>query len=318
MVTGANGFVGVHLIRELIGDFHGNTEDYEVIAVDNLRYGPWRFSEDQRRKFRAEHLDIRDGDKLQGVIEEFNPQAIIHLAAIHFIPECENQPDDAISTNLQGTVELLRRCPTGCRFVFTSSAAVYSPRDTAHDELISKTGPVDVYGFSKLHGEDYVQYFGKLREFETVIVRLFNVIGADETNPHVLPEIIKQLKGGARTLSLGNVHPKRDYVHVQDVAQGFIALATRPIEEGCTMPVVVNLGSGKEYSVSEVVQHLSAIVGEDINIKLDPARVRAVDRPNLLSDNRRIQRLFGWCPRHELTGALQAIWEDPNLDTLVS
>jgi len=300
-------------MRELI-----SMPEHEVLAIDSLRYGPWRFSENELGKFRRAHTDIREGKILEPLVGEFRPETIIHLAAIHFIPECEAQPQDAVSTNVQGTLELLRFCPPNCRFVFTSSAAVYTPMDTPHCELESEVGPVDVYGFSKLHGEDYVTYFGALRGFETVIVRLFNVIGPGETNPHVLPEIIKQLKCGRRSLQLGNVHPKRDYIHVWDVARGFIQMATQPIPADEAMPVIVNLGSGRSYSVSEIVDHLSKIVGDTIDIVVDPARVRQVDRPNLVSDNSRIQRIFDWSPQYDLGRGLRSIWEDPNLGTVRS
>ena len=313
LVTGANGFVGLQLIRELI-----DMPEHEVLAIDSLRYGPWRFSEVELGKFGHAHIDIRDATALEPIIADFRPEALIHLAAIHFIPECEEQPQDAVSTNVQGTLELLRFCPPDCRFVFTSSAAVYTPQETAHSELSSEVGPVDVYGFSKLHGEDYVKYFGALRGFETVIVRLFNVIGPGETNPHVLPEIIRQLKSGRRSLELGNVHPKRDYIHVQDVARGFIQVATQPLPEDVAVPVTVNLGSGLSYSVSEIVDQLSRIVGDSIDIVVDPARVRQVDRPNLVSNNSRIQRLFDWSPQFDLGEGLRSTWEDPNLGTLKS
>jgi len=293
LVTGANGFVGLQLIRELI-----DMPEHETLAIDSLRYGPWRFSDDELGRFRHVHADIRDAKVIEPLIDEFRPETIIHLAAIHFIPECEEQPQDAVSTNVQGTLELLRFCPPNCRFVFTSSAAVYTPLDTPHCELSSELGPVDVYGFSKLHGEDYVEYFGALKGFETVIVRLFNVIGPGETNPHVLPEIIKQLKSGRRCLELGNVHPKRDYIHVQDVARGFIQVATQPIPIDEATPVTVNLGSGRSYSVAEIVDHLSEILGASIEIVVDPARVRAVDRPNLVSKSGAAQYLGRPQPRY--------------------
>jgi UDP-glucose 4-epimerase len=306
VVTGANGFVGAHVVREL-------KRHHEVLAIDNLRYGPWRFSARELEAFRTDTSDIRDRAAIKDVIAGFDPQAIIHLAAVHFIPECERLPDEAVSINVQGTVNLLLACPSACRFVNTSSAAVYAPKLGAHLEREDAVGPVDVYGFTKLQAEEYVRYFTAQKNLQSVIVRLFNVVGPGETNPHVLPEIIKQLKAGGRRLSLGNLQPKRDYIYVLDVAEGFIAAATRPMPKHVgNEAVVVNLGSGKSYSVEELVNRLATIVGDRIEINIDPQRVRKVDRPDLLSNNTRMSELFAWTPRHDIDQALSKTWANPD------
>jgi UDP-glucose 4-epimerase len=265
-------------------------------------------------RFETNTADLRDRNLIQDAVSNFDPHAILHLAAVHFIPECEQLPDQAVSINVQGTINLLLACPTTCRFIFTSSAAVYSPKESAHLEQQDPVGPVDVYGFTKLHGEDFVHYFSMQKMLQSVIVRLFNVVGPGETNPHVLPEIIKQLKGGVRRLRLGNVQPKRDYIYVKDVAEGFIAVATQPFPQAeGHRPVVVNLGSGKSYSVSELVDRLSVIIGDKVEIDVDPQRVRRVDRPNLLSDNTQMRKLFSWTVRHEIDQALRKTWANPDL-----
>lgn len=307
MVTGANGFVGLQLIRELI------KTDHDVVAVDSLRYGPWRFSDEEMSQFSIAEIDITDEDFVQQIMEEYQPESIIHLAAVHFIPECEQKPAETVSINVLGTVNLLKHMPKGCRFVHTSSAAVYLPSEEPHTEFGSAIGPVDVYGYTKLHGEDYCKYFAERKDAETVVVRLFNVVGPGETNPHVLPEIIKQLKDGKRTLQLGNITPKRDYIHVADVARGFIACATGTIPADEKLPLTVNLGTGTSHSVAEMLEVLSEIIGQEIEVETDPARVRAVDRPELLADNSRMKSIFGWTAEHDLRQSLKDTWDDPNI-----
>lgn len=305
-VTGANGFVGAHVVRALV-------PGHDVLAIDNLRYGPWRFTAEERSRFASDTTDLRDGPSVLALIDRFRPEAIIHLAAIHFIPECERLPEDAVTINVQGTVNLLAACPDGCRMVYASTAAVYAPSDVAHTESRSAIGPMDVYGFTKLHGEDFVRYFSAQKGIQSVIVRLFNVIGPGETNPHVLPEIIRQLKAGARRLALGNVHPKRDYIYVQDVAEGFIAAATQDLREaGSDGPIVANLGSGKSYSVKELVERLSDTIGDEISIGVDQGRVRLVDRPHLLADNTTMRTVFRWAPKYGIDDALRSIWLKPD------
>src|SRR5262249_16701675 len=108
--------------------------------------------------------------------------------------------------------------------VFTSSAAVY-PRDGGPFREEHAPGPLDTYGHTKLSGEDLVRLFGREAGVRVVVARLFNAFGPDDTNPHLVPEVVRQLRGGARALRLGNLDPVRDYVHVRDVAAALPALA---------------------------------------------------------------------------------------------
>lgn len=305
VLTGANGFVGIEAIRQL-------ANQHEVLAIDSLRYCSWRFAADEAAGLRQLHLDLRDRDATLTAIRDFRPDAIIHLAAIHFIPECEQQPNEAVSINIEATVNVLSACPADCRFVFASTAAVYAPSDVAHHETDSTIGPMDVYGFTKLAAEDLVRYVADKSGFEAVVIRLFNVVGPGETNPHIVPEVIKQLRGGARTLRLGNTAPRRDYIYVGDAAAGFIAAATRPLPAGDRV-VTANLGTGREYSVDDLVGKMAEVIGEPITIEVDPAKVRKSDRPHLLADNGRLRAVFDWSPTHDLDASIRETWADPRM-----
>jgi UDP-glucose 4-epimerase len=304
-VTGANGFVGTTLVRRLV-------PDHDVLAIDSLRYGPWRFDDDERAQIATSTIDLRDEDAVEHVLGGFDPEVVVHLAAIHFIPECEQDPGLAISTNVLATVNLLRSCPAGARFVVASSGAVYQPKVGPHDEDADVIEPSDVYGYTKLQTEQYVRYFGRRRGFDVGIVRLFNVIGPGETNPHLLPEIIQQIQAGVDPIRLGNTHPRRDYIYVDDVAAGFDAVATRPFPQGRS-EVTVNLGSGESHSVDDVVAVLGEVRGHPIAVETDPARVRAVDRPDLRAGIDRIHSWFGWKPEVTFEDALRRTWERPEI-----
>jgi UDP-glucose 4-epimerase len=303
LVTGGDGLVGRPLCRFL-------SQEHDVHVLDCFIFG---FEESFYNDLgvAVHRCDIREFDRLQEVVSEVNPDLIFHLAALHFIPECENKPDKAIQINTLGTVNLLRAVKRGARVVIASTAAVYAPDTNPHIEDKSKIMPADIYGFSKLHAEHYVQYFKKLKDIKTTLVRLFNVIGPGETNPHVLPVILDQLLKGKRVISLGNVKPKRDYIFVEDVAEGFAAIGLMD-GKAAEKADVLNLGTSKAYSVEEMVAMLSEILGEKITIDVDPERVRKTDRPLLLADINKITNLTGWKPRFSIEQALKATWECPD------
>lgn len=304
IVTGGNGFVGRGVVRLLY-------REHDVLVIDNLRSGPLRFRDDERDLFQLSQTDIRDADAVAAAVTAFAPDVIVHLAAIHYIPECEQQPELAVSTNIDGTVNLLTAAPAGCRFVFASSGAVYEPDDDPHRET-GALRPSDIYGFSKLHGEHYLTYLAAQRGLAGAVVRLFNVVGPGETNPHLVPEIVAQLKSGRKELRLGNMQAKRDYIHVRDAALGFVSVALGgELEPGRT--VTVNLGTSRTYSVAEIVQKFKEIAPVEFSLQQDKARLRKIDRPHLAANINEIERQFGWRPCATIDDALADIWRDPDL-----
>lgn len=305
LITGGNGFVGREVAR-LLYDHHA------VCIVDNLRSGPVRFNVDELQKVRFAQVDIADAAAIHQLVADFKPDTIIHLAAIHYIPECEEDPALAVQTNVYGTVNLLLAAPPASRFVFASSGAVYQPDDKPHTEADATLGPSDVYGYTKLHGEHYVKYLAAQRGLSAVVVRLFNVVGPGETNPHLLPEIVAQLKAGRTTLRLGNMSPKRDYIHVRDAARGFIAVALKD-EIGASSTLTVNLGTSFSYSVAEIVAKLKHVAMIDFSLEQEQSRLRSVDRPYLAADIREIHRRFGWTPQATIDDALADVWREPDL-----
>lgn len=305
LVTGGGGYVGRTLARKLY-------DDNDVCVLDALRFGVGRFSEADLTNIRLENVDLRDSKAVAAVVRDFAPDVIVHLAAMHYIPECEADPETAIAINVLGTTNLLTAAAPGTRFVFASSGAVYKPDNALHHETNSAIEPSDVYGYTKLHGEQLVSYFARSRGLAAGVVRLFNVVGPGETNPHLLPEIVAQLKAGNTVVKLGNMWPKRDYIHVQDAAAGFMAVATT----GTIKPgevVTVNLGTSKQYSVEEILTRLRTVSGLPFTFEEDPTRVRAVDRAFLGADITRIGQLFGWKPQFTIDDAVADLWRAPDM-----
>jgi UDP-glucose 4-epimerase len=300
VVTGGAGYVG----KELVGILRDKAD---VLVVDMLRYGTPDWLAGEPEGFRFSRTDIRDAGAVAEVVAGFAPDVVVHLAAIHYIPECDNDPANAVATNVTGTVNVLSACPPGTRFVFASSGAVYKPDEAPHEELTSVVEPADIYGFTKLHGEAYVRSLAASRQLVGVNVRLFNVIGPGETNPHLLPALMDQLRNGSDVIEVGNTWPKRDYIDVVDAASGFAAAAfgDNPGPGECE---TVNLSSGDQYSVDEILERLHSVLGLKFEVRQSQDRMRAVDRPFLGADISRIKEKFGWSPQHSLESSLERAW----------
>jgi UDP-glucose 4-epimerase len=309
LVTGGNGYVGRELVRQLIAQ-----RDCEVHVLDNMASGEHRLAQMDQQAFVLHRQDIRDTDTVAELLNRIRPSIIYHLAAVHFIPACEAEPGNAVAINVAGTVNLLNATPAGTKFVFASSAAVYRPLPEAHLERDEELGAVDVYGYTKLHGEHFVRHYHNQNKVRGVIVRLFNVVGPGETNPHLVPAIISQLASGNHQLALGNLFPHRDYIDVSDVAFGFRALAKYDAFEGG--PLISNLGTGNTHSVGDVVATIGTAAGVTIDIQQDPLRMRAVDRPMLKASTQKLKQITGWTPSISLAESMQRAWTNRMADGL--
>ncbi len=307
LIAGGNGYVGRELVRQLIGV-------HEVHIADDLRSGEGRLSGLGLSNSQLHRTNLLEPDATARLVAAVSPDVIINLAAIHYIPECEAAPGMAIATNVAACASLLLAAPLHTRFIFASSGAVYAPAEHPLDEETSAVAPSDVYGFTKVHAEEFVRHYARTRGLATVVVRLFNVVGPGETNPHLLPDVVAQLKAGRLQLTLGDLSTRRDYNHVRDVARGFAMAATQGEVRPATT-VTVNLGTGIAYSGYELLERLRIASGVDFSVKRDESRVRAVDRPVLVASNTRIAAHFGWTPELGIDDALRDVWADPDLPT---
>jgi UDP-glucose 4-epimerase len=302
LVTGAAGFLGSHVVEQLLD------RQIPVIGLDNLSSGNWQylapFAGNPLFEFACK--DIRDEAALLALFRQERPSVVIHLAALHFIPAAMRDPALAVSLNVHGTQTLLSACRDVDveRFWFSSTADIYKASEQAHRES-SPTGPFNIYGLTKLMGEQLVHLESSIRpECHFVNGRLFNLYGPHETNPHILPEIIDQIRRGkGDVLHLGNVTPKRDLVPVADAARAIIEVMQKA-EPGVT---TVNVGTGVSVSIQEVVERISSIMRKPIRIEIDPLKVRAVERTHLQADTDVLRSLIGWAPHGDLCRGLREL-----------
>jgi len=300
MVTGGAGYVGSWLVPELL-----RQSSCRIVVFDNVRNGRVEHIPDDPR-IEFVRADLLDRAALRETVTVHQPSWVFHLAALHYIPYCNANPTETIQVNIVGTQNLLEALqshpPT--RLVIASTAAVYPPNDLPNRED-DRLEPIDIYGFSKLANEHQVRLFaGQQKSCKCIAARLFNVFGPRETNPHVVPEIVRQVFEGQDELDLGNVKPKRDYVYTADVARALVALARTDHASFRAF----NVGTGVEHSVEEIVDELARITGRDLRIRTDPSRVRASERMHLVCDRKRISEETGWQPQYDLVSGLEELW----------
>jgi UDP-glucose 4-epimerase len=299
LVTGGAGFVGSHLVEQLVA------AGEQVVVLDNLSRGrrPWLPPAAELHE-----LDIRDGAALGRALRQTGPEIVVHLAAMHFIPAVEDAPKLAWDVNVTGTRALLEAlAPTPPKaLLFASTAAVYPDRPGPIDESCLPA-PIDLYGRTKLEGERLVKQFAKQTGTRSIAARIFNVIGRRETNPHVVPELVDQLRQGRTSVRLGSLDRRRDYTDVRDVATALHQLLTSPPN-----PIeICNLGSGRSVSVAELVDTCEEVLGRPIEITVEERRVRAQDRAELVADARLLRESTGWRPVRSLRDTLATLLMEP-------
>ena len=299
-ITGAAGFLGSHVVDHLLA------RGTPVLAVDDVSTGNEAFVARHAGNpaFTLARQDVRDAAALRALFEAHRPEAVVHLAALHFIPACAADPPRTVSLNVHGTQCVLSaaRAAGAGRFWFASAGDVYAPSDLPLHEADSPTGPFNIYGMTKLIGEQLVALESRGRpDARFVVGRLFNLYGPRETNPHILPEVFGQLRANPGTpLRLGNLAPTRDLVPVADAARAVVAtLDAAP--PGVT---TVNVATGVAVSMWEVLDLIGEVRGEPLRVETDPAKVRPVERAHLRADVGKLREMNGWVPHADLRRGL--------------
>ncbi|WP_291724964.1 NAD(P)-dependent oxidoreductase [Magnetospirillum sp. 64-120] len=301
VVTGGAGFVGAPLTALLLA--HG-----PVTVVDDLSVG--RPMPTPATGLTCLRADIRDRAAMAAIIARHRPRTIVHLAAIHHIPTCERDPARAMDVNVMGFQSVLDAAAQGgCRHVvLASSGAVYDWSDGPLAET-APLAPRDVYAASKAANEHQLTAWTMAGHGHGCVARMFNVIGPDDPNGHLIPDILARLGeavGAQVRLRLGNLDTRRDFVDLRDMAAGLAALVTRPPQNRPT-PEVFNLCSGRDHSAADIALALAAQLGVTATLVTDPALCRPVDRPGQLGVPDKARAELGWSARHDLDASLAAI-----------
>lgn len=301
LVTGGAGFIGAALSNHLAGLGH------EVRVIDNLTAGN---PDALDRRVLFTRGDVADIPKLWTLLQDVN--CVYHMAARVSVPESMQYPRDYNHVNVGGTVSVMEamRDAGVSRVVLASSGAVYGsqPVQPLHEDMIPD--PDSPYAVSKLSAETYVRTIGKLWGIETVALRIFNAYGPGQqlpaSHPPVIPRYLKSVQSGSSVVIFGNGQQTRDFVYVDDVVRALAAASTAPNIDR----QVINVGSGAETSILDLVQAIAGSQGQSVEPILNPAQPAGVDR--MSADLNRARDLLGFEPAISLEDGLRLMIEqDP-------
>jgi dTDP-glucose 4,6-dehydratase len=295
LITGADGFIGSHLTEALVKNGH----DVRAFVLYNS-FNSWGWL-DHTSKHVRDSLDVFAGDirDPNGVRTAMRGcDAVLHLAALIAIPYSYHSPDTYIDTNVKGTLNVLQAArDLGVRRVIhTSTSEVYG---TARFVPITEEHPLQgqsPYSASKIGADQLAYSFYASFNLPVVIARPFNTYGPRQSARAVIPTIVTQIASGQRQIRLGAVSPTRDFNFVKDTVGGFMAA----LEGSGSLGEVINFGSNFEISVGDTVQLIAEVMGKEVEIVTDEARLRPENSEveRLWADNSKAKQLLNWQPSY--------------------
>jgi NAD dependent epimerase/dehydratase len=299
LITGAGGFIGSHLTELCV------SRGFRVRAF--LRYNSrnqWGWLEKSAARPGVEIVcgDIRDFDSVSGAVQGCD--TVFHLAALIGIPYSYVSPLAYIRTNIEGTYNILQASRnSGVRNVLiTSTSETYG---TAQTVPIDETHPLvgqSPYSATKIGADQLAISYHRSFGLPVKVVRPFNTYGPRQSARAVIPATVIQLLKGERIIRLGNLAPTRDLTYVKDTASGFLEIAGADGLFG----EVTNIGMGQEISIHDLVMRIAKIMGRDVEIAAEEARIRpdTSEVLRLCCDNRKLLRHTGWKPDYSLDRGL--------------
>lgn len=295
-VTGAEGFIGSHVVEALVKRGH-RVRAMVLANMHNARGWLDALEGDVQDQVDVIFGDVRDQATVRALVE--NVTVVYHLAALGSVPYSYIAPRSFVDTNLVGTMHVLeavRSCETP-RMVHTSTSETYG---TARTVPISETHPLQAqspYAASKIAADKLAESYHLSFGTPVTTLRPFNTFGPRQSARAVIPAIIIQLAAGSRHLRLGSLAPTRDFSYVTDTAQAFLDLGEAPAS--AVIGEVFNSGTGQDVSIGQIARDISDLMNADADIVEDPQRLRPKDSEvmRLVCDASKLRDRTGWRPR---------------------
>jgi len=293
LVTGADGFIGSHLVEGLVSSGH----KVKALTMYNS-FGTWGWLDSIPKEIldQVEVIpgDIRDSIFVRNAVKGCSD--VMHLAALIAIPYSYTAPEAYIDTNVKGTLNILQAAREASveKVIHTSTSEVYG---TARFVPITEDHPLQgqsPYSASKIAADQLAYSFYSSFELPVITIRPFNTYGPRQSARAVIPTIIGQIASGATAIHLGSTSPTRDFNYVADTVNGFISALSSEHAFGET----INLGSGFEISVGDTVELIAQLMKADVTITTDENRLRPIgsEVERLCADNQKAAKLLNWNP----------------------
>jgi NAD dependent epimerase/dehydratase len=301
IVTGADGFIGSHLVEQLLEEGCHVTA---FVYYNSFNSYGWldTFSAEQLTKIKVISGDIRDPHGVKKALEGI--EVVFHLAALIAIPYSYHSPDTYIDTNIKGTLNIVQAArELGIKRVLVTSTsevygtALYVPIDEKHPRQGQSP-----YSATKIGADSIADSFYRSFNIPITIVRPFNTYGPRQSARAVIPTIITQLLNGKTAIKLGAIHPTRDLLFVKDTVNGFIAIA----KAEATIGHEINIAMQQEISIGDLAENIIKHINPSAKIITDETRLRPekseVER--LFGSNQKIKELTNWSPAYSLESGI--------------
>lgn len=291
LVTGGAGYIGAHMVHFLAN------AGCDVVALDNLSTG---HAEAVHKKARLWNVDLSCPGDWQQSVRDFNPDVVFHFAAKSIVSESCQRAWEYLSGNSQMVMHLISSLdPDHSVIVYSSSCSVYGSCSEIPISETTRMSPASPYAESKRIGETLVQSACSQLGFRACALRYFNVAGClnaalrerHEPETHLIPNLLRSVVCRTPFSLYGTTHPTpdgtaiRDFVHVCDLVEAHLAAARRLADQTAGFFDAFNIGTGRGYSVREVLDRVKRITGSDIIVAEHEARPG--DAPILIADNRK-------------------------------
>ena len=310
LVTGGAGYIGAHVVKSLL------EKDFKVVIVDDLSTG---LARKVPPNVVFEKIDIAETNKLAQIMKSNKVEGVIHLAAKKAVGESMINPSLYFKENIGGFISLLEAMSQADvkRIVYSSSAAVYgTPTENKVTEK-SATNPESPYGETKLVGEWLLKADEKARQIKWIALRYFNVVGA--ANPelgdtgvnNLVPMAFRALSNNQRPQVFGGDYATqdgsciRDYIHVSDLADSHLIAAQKLLNENYCG--IINIGRGQGFSVKQVMDTISEVLGKNINYEVVDRRPG--DPAQTIADVSKAKSDLNWEAKKDLKSMVSSAWQ---------